>query len=268
MRFPVSRFQKQLEKEMLASVTGKVQETLDLLIKDKELNHFQEYANIVSINRLGYNDHGPVHARMVARNSLDILNLIENKIETSLEEEKLGTFEDSTILILIAGFCHDIGMAMGRKSHERNSIIIGTEIIERILFKLYDDKNKALIYKAMVFEAILGHMGDFNVTSIEAGVILVSDGCDMSKGRARIPYVLQKKPTIGDIHKYSAMSINKVIIGPGDEERPIKITVDMEDKAGVFQIEEVLYGKVSKSSIKKYIHIVAQLKDGTELLYL
>ena len=131
MRFPVSRFQKHLEKEMLASVTGKIQEALDLLIKDQELNHFQEYANIVSINRLGYNDHGPVHARMVARNSLDILNLLENKIETSLEEEKLGTFEDSTILILIAAFCHDIGMAMGRKSHERNSIIIGTEIIER-----------------------------------------------------------------------------------------------------------------------------------------
>lgn len=269
MRFPVSRFQKDLEEEILSGVQGKTREILDFLINDPEINHLQEYANIVSINRLGYNDHGPVHARIVAKNALLILNLLKGKVETSLEKEKLGSFEDSTILILISAFCHDLGMSMGRVSHERNSVILAGPMIERILKKFYDDPNLALIYKSMVFEIIMGHMGNFDVTSIEAGVLLVSDGCDMTKGRARIPYVLQKKPTVGDIHKYSAMSIHRVDINNGDKpNKPVKITVEMDESAGVFQIEEVLLGKVDKSSIKKYIQIVAKLKSGKELLYL
>ena len=267
MRFPVSKFQRELEAELLSMVEGRPKEILQNLIEHPEINHLQEYANIVSINRLGYNDHGPVHARMVTRNVITVMNLIKGKIETSLEKEKLGTFEDSLTVLLIAAFTHDLGMTMGRNNHERNSVVLGGEIIESILKKYYKDDNFAIILKALTFECILGHMGHFEVTSIEAGVLLVSDGCDMSKGRARIPFILQKEPTIGDIHKYSAMSINKVTLAQGEQTHPVKITVDMEDKAGIFQIEEVLMGKVKASSIKDYIQILVTLKDGTELIY-
>ncbi|MDD3625716.1 MAG: phosphohydrolase [bacterium] len=267
MKFPVSKFQKNLEKQLIESSTGKVREVFQYLIDNEELNHLQEYANIVSINRLGYNDHGPVHARVVAKNAFTLMKLLENKVPTSLQNEHLGSFEDSTIVLLISAFCHDLGMTMGRHDHERNSIIIGSNCIEEILNRFYTDNYYVMILKAMVFETIIGHMGEFDVSSIEAGVLLVSDGCDMTKGRARIPYAMQTKPTIGDIHKYSAMSINQVHIEPGDDKLPIKITVDMDDKAGIFQIEQVLYPKVIKSSIKKYIQIIARLKDGTELPY-
>ncbi|HDS09896.1 MAG TPA: HD domain-containing protein [Firmicutes bacterium] len=267
MRFPVSKFQKKLEAQLIESEEGRIREVLTCLIESEELNHLQEYANIVSINRLGFNDHGPVHARMVAKNALELMHLIQNKIPTSLEVEKLGSFEDSIIVLLISAFCHDLGMTMGRHHHERNSIIISEKYIEEILRKFYKDSHYALILKTLVFECIIGHMGMFDVSSIEAGVLLVSDGCDMTKGRARIPYSMQTRPTVGDIHKYSAMSINQVHIQPGDEKYPIKITVDMDDKAGIFQIEQVLYPKVIKSSIKKNIQIIARLKNGTELPY-
>ena len=35
------------------------------LFDDEELQEMQDYANNVSIKRLGYNDHGPVHMRQV-----------------------------------------------------------------------------------------------------------------------------------------------------------------------------------------------------------
>ena len=40
------------------------------LVNDPLVGSIQNYANVVSIQRLGYNDHGPVHARIVALNCL------------------------------------------------------------------------------------------------------------------------------------------------------------------------------------------------------
>ena len=41
---------------------------------------YHSYANAVSVRRLGYNDHGPVHARLVTYNALKILRLMHEHI--------------------------------------------------------------------------------------------------------------------------------------------------------------------------------------------
>ena len=53
-------------------------------------------------------------------------------------------------------------------------------------------------------------MATHPIHSVEAGIILIADGCDMTKGRARIPLEIPSKPAEGDIHKYSANAIEKV----------------------------------------------------------
>ena len=61
----------------------------------------QDYANSVSIRRLGYNDHGPVHMRQVVGNAIKMLNILhEAGIQTSLEKEEMGTFEDSMCAVI------------------------------------------------------------------------------------------------------------------------------------------------------------------------
>ncbi len=71
-------------------------ELVHYLFADEELQEMQDYANNVSIKRLGYNDHGPVHMRQVAANAIKMLNLLQDSgIKTSLEKEEVGTFEDS-----------------------------------------------------------------------------------------------------------------------------------------------------------------------------
>ncbi|MDR2079173.1 MAG: phosphohydrolase, partial [Treponema sp.] len=55
------------------------------LLDDPEIRAVQEYANIVSIKRLGYNDHGPVHMRTVALNAVIMMGLLrQSGIKTSL----------------------------------------------------------------------------------------------------------------------------------------------------------------------------------------
>ena len=78
------------------------------LIDDEELQSMQDYSNNVSIKRLGYNDHGPVHMRQVVANAIKMLNILNRAgVKTSLEEEEIGTYEDSLCAVILSGFMHD-----------------------------------------------------------------------------------------------------------------------------------------------------------------
>lgn len=233
------------------------------LIDDPEIEAIQNYANNVSIGRLGFNDHGPVHMRTVCRNALKMLKILSlSGIRTSLEDEQDGSFSDSVTAVILAGFFHDFGMTIGRQDHELYSGILSQPIIDRILLKFLPEKkdlNRRVIIRSMAMEGILGHMGTRRIHSIEAGLILVADGCDMTKGRARIPMELNTKPTVGDIHKYSANSIEKVKIHQGIE-KPIQIEVFMSSDVGFFQIEEVLIPKINSSPARDFVELFAGIE--------
>ena len=96
------------------------------------------------------------------------------------------------------------------------------------------------------------------ITSLEAGIILVADGCDMEKGRSRIPMLINQESRVGDIHKYSSSSVESVTISKGTE-KPIKISVEMTASVGFFQVEEILIGKIMASTIKEFIELYANV---------
>ena len=134
---------------------------------------------------------------------------------------------DSVAAVMLASLLHDSGMTIGRKGHELYSGIISYPIIEKILSQLLPEDGDILrrtIIRSIAIEGIIGHMATHPIHSIEAGIILIADGCDMTKGRARIPLEIPSKPAEGDIHKYSANAIEKVKIGRGNE-RPLKIEI-------------------------------------------
>jgi metal-dependent HD superfamily phosphatase/phosphodiesterase len=43
--------------------------------KDQEIQSYLKMANIMAVKRLGYNNHGPVHARIVSGSALEIFNV-------------------------------------------------------------------------------------------------------------------------------------------------------------------------------------------------
>lgn len=239
------------------------------LVNDAELQELQEYANNVSIKRLGYNDHGPVHMRQVVGNAIKMLKILhEAGINTSLEEEEIGTFEDSMSAVIIAGLMHDLGMSIGRQGHEDMSVILAQPIIERTLQHFFpDDLHKRVIIRAMAIESIVGHMSSHKIHSVEAGVLLIADGCDMTKGRARIPLSINKTPRVGDIHKYSANAINRIGIHKG-ERKPVRIDIEMSADVGFFQIEEVLLTKIDASPAKQFVELYAGVAGQQAKCYL
>jgi metal-dependent HD superfamily phosphatase/phosphodiesterase len=199
-------------------ISGGTLELFNRLCSDREVQHLQDYANTVSIKRLHYNDHGPVHMRKVALNALLMIDLLTGAgIKLNLEKEQVGVLADS-----------------------RNAVLLA---------------------------AISGHMASQKIHSLEAGIILVADGCDMQKGRARIPLMIDALSQVGDIHKYSASAIEKVTIGKGNK-RPIRITVLMTESVGFFQVEEILLTKVNSSPAKTHIELYAGIDEKNMKHYL
>ena len=222
---------------------------------------------MVSIGRLGLNDHGTVHMKTVCRSALKMLSILHTAgMQTSLEKENIGTFADSVAAVMLASLLHDSGMTIGRKGHELYSGIISYSIIEKVLSQLLPEDCNILrrtIIRSIAIEGIIGHMATYPIHSVEAGIILIADGCDMTKGRARIPLEIPSKPTEGDIHKYSANSIEKVKIGRGNE-RPLKIEIHMRAEVGFFQVEEVLIPKIQSSPAKSMLELYAGV-EGEEM---
>jgi len=251
------------------NLSGHALKGLSVLLSDDEIQATQEYANTVSIKRLGYNDHGPVHMRTVTQNAIIMLELIKKAgIKTTMETEGYGDFEDSLLAVMIASMLHDLGMCLGRQNHELHSTVIALPVIDKLLSNIYENSlNKKVMVRSVALEGIAGHMGTINVSSLEAGIVQVADGCDMTKGRARIPIAMGQAPRVGHIHQYSASSIENVLITAG-EEKPIRIDVMMSSEVGLFQVEEVLMHKIAGSTAKQHIELFAYVHDKEEKRYL
>lgn len=259
-----------LEEKILRNLSDKPLQVAQLLFADEELQAMQDYANIVSIKRLGYNDHGPVHMRTAMYNTIKMFHLLHKaQIQFNLEKEGVGSADDSLVAILFASLLHDLGMTIAREDHERLSITLALPFIDRMLNELYPPDQLALkvAVRSVAIEGIFGHMATRKIHSLEAGLVLIGDGSDMEKGRARIPSLLSLAPKIGDIHRTSASSIQKVKITQG-EEKPIRITVEMSASVGFFQIEEVFYPKIASSPVKQYIELFAGVPEREMLRYL
>lgn len=258
-----------LDRLVLSMTEGRTRRLAQIVLADPEIQALQDYANQVSIRRLGFNDHGPVHMRKVTINALTMAGLLKSAgVKLSLEAEEEGDHEDSCSALFLAAMLHDVGMSVGRQNHELNAAILAAPIASRILAAAYPDSiEKQVVLRSMVIECLEGHMATQRIHSLEAGLILIADGCDMEKGRSRIPMLLGNEPRVGDIHQYSAASIEKVAIGPG-ERLPIRISVEMTESVGFFQVEEVLLQKVNMSPAKGFVELEAKVIGAQARRYL
>jgi metal-dependent HD superfamily phosphatase/phosphodiesterase len=261
--------QGELDEALIGRTKGKVQQLLRWMLADEQLDQYHSWANVVSVRRLGYNDHGPVHARISTYNALKILRLLNAAdCPPSLVREEVGTFEDAQVAVALGCFMHDLGMGVAREEHEWHSIHLADGFITSYLAKLYPNGDPMRsVLRAMAHEIIVGHMAKVKIHSVEAGVVLVADGTDMAKGRSRVPEMLSKDPVVGDIHRFSANAIERVDLSAG-ELKPVRITVNMANTSGLFQVEEVLMTKVKASPIMGELEVCAVVGGEQPRFYL
>ena len=81
----------------------------------------------------------------------------------------------------------------------------------------------------------------------------------MAEGRTRLPVDAGQ---IG-IHAISAAAIDSVDISAG-EERPVRIEIEMNNSAGVFQVDDLLATKLRGTPLESNVEVVATVEGETE----
>ena len=238
----------------------KIEKMFRLMENDVEIQNTLRMSNVMAVSRMKYNDHGPVHARISAGSALEIFSLLTQKVTPTTVRNKVCSREDAKLVVLCGSYLHDLGNSIHRFDHQFHGCIIANPILDRILKTVYpEDLALAVRLKSEILHCIFSHEDDVRCLSVEAGAAKIADGTDMAQGRTRIPYRTGKV----DIHSLSALSITKVEIEKG-KQKPVQIFVNMNNPAGVFQIEEVLEPKINTSGVEDLVEVIA-LEKGVQI---
>jgi len=249
----------------IVSKYPKTQGVWDKLRDDSFMTAQWDMADYIAVTKMGYNAHGDIHAKVVTANALKMLDLlleagVQPDIVRATQETsewgelvESGDLGDAHLIVLLAGLLHDIGNQVNRSDHNLHSEILAIPILDDVITPIYLDERKRGIIRGFILHCIYTHMESIPSYTLEASLVKIADGTDMTKGRGRTPYEMGNV----NIHCVSAMSIGEVEIAKG-REKPIGITINMTNSAGVFQVEEILYKKLTAGVAGKYIEISAQ----------
>ena len=237
----------------------KLEHALKMINKNIKLNTLWDSSNVMAVKCLKMTDHGKTHIAIVSNLALKLLrNLKKAGITPDSVKDHNLDYEDAEIIVFLASALHDIGNAVSREDHERMSIALAPPIIEDILKDIYPERQRTIVITE-ILHAMLCHDTNTTLHTTEGGIVMIADGLDMEKGRARIPFDLGKL----DIHSVSALSIENVSISY-TKETPIQIEILMNNSAGIFQIDYLLKKKIESSTISKYVSVTAKVKEGKE----
>jgi uncharacterized protein len=217
------------------------------------------HAAQVTAERLGMSDHSWVHLRIVLNSALRLFRLLRRRGIHSALEADYG-LEPNDAEVVIAGACllHDLGMSIHRADHEAYSLFLAADHLEGLLAEVYDEPERTIV-ASEVMHAIIGHRKGGTPLTLEAGIVRVADALDMEHGRARVAF----ETLLPNIHSLSASAIDDVRIVPG-EQRTIRVEIDMNNSAGVFQVDELLASKLRGSGLEDHIEVVAQIEAEHE----
>lgn len=225
-------------------------EMYQYLTGSPKVQSYLRSANRMAVSRLGYTDHGVVHAEVASWNALKIFDILDDTFRPNVVAEGIGDTDDARLVVLASTYLHDIGMVVHRNEHYQASINLASPILDAKLMDIYNDPAKATDILSFILHGIYAHDDDTQCLTLEAGITKLGDGSDLTKGRTKVPFQKGKV----DIHSVSALAINNVILEPGDN-KPLRITVAMDNPAGVFQVQAVLEKKISTTGLQDNVEI-------------
>lgn len=253
------RFENRLLLNDPTRGNAKVRALIEAVNADDELYALWTAVNVNAVERLGMTDHGPVHVKIVMNIAAKLLRLLsERGLEPGIVTHYGMEPEDAELVVTLAALLHDVGMSIHRADHEAFSLFVAQDKVKELLRPLYDVRT-ATIVRSEVLHAIIAHRSGGRPMTVEAGVVRIADALDMAKGRSRVSFAGGSM----SIHSISAAAIEAVHIEAG-ETKPVRISVEMSNSAGVFQLDQLFRDKLSGSGLEAYIEIDAHIDAEEE----
>ncbi len=216
-------------------------------------------AQQTTAERLGMSDHSWVHLQIVLNVALRIFRLLNRAgVKSSIEADHAMGAHDAEVIIAAACLTHDLGMSIHRVDHEAYSLFLAADQLDPLLAGVYDEPERTIV-ASEILHAIIGHRSSGRPLTVEGGVIRVADALDMEHGRSRASL----ESHLANIHSLSAAAIDEVRIVEG-ESRTIRVEVEMNNSAGVFQVDSLLANKLRGSGLEEHIEVVARIEAEHE----
>jgi metal-dependent HD superfamily phosphatase/phosphodiesterase len=236
----------------------KLESFLEAVNSDEQVRAWW-YMTQVQSERLGMSDHSWVHMQIVLNIALRLLRLLVRAgVEPAMVADHGMRDRDAEVVVAGGALLHDVGMSIHRADHEAYSLFLANGALERLLTDAYRQPERTVV-ASEILHAIIGHRRRGEPYTLEAGVVRVADALDMAQGRTRIP--LEKGHE--GIHSISAAAIDEVRIESGDD-RPIKIEIQLNNSAGIFQVDDLLATKIRDTPLEGKVEVVAKVEGEAE----
>lgn len=236
-----------------------LRQVVERINQDEELLQLWRCANINSVDRMNYPDHGLVHIKIVANMALKLIRVLAGaNVEMSVTADYGLEADDAEVIVVLAAGLHDLGISVHRDNHEMYSIGLANLKAKELLDGLYDIPQRTIMVSE-ILHAISAHHWEQSCLTMEAGIVKVADALDMTRGRSRIPF----EAGVTNIHSVSAAAVDRVRIAQGVE-KPVRVEIIMSNSAGIFQVDELLKRKLSNSTIAPYVEVVAHIEGKAE----
>ncbi|HSH76188.1 MAG TPA: HD domain-containing protein [Longimicrobiales bacterium] len=246
-----SRFERRVMMTVPDRHNAKLHALMEIVNADDELYALWTAANVNAVERLGMTDHGPVHVKIVMNIAVRMLRLlIEGEVDPGVVRNYGLEAADAEVVVALAALFHDLGMSIHRAEHETYSLFIAQAKLREILPRIYHDLRVETVIRSEVLHAIISHRSGGKPLTVEAGVVRIADALDMAKGRSRIPFSSGSL----SIHSVSATAVEAVSLGRGSG-KPIAVTVELSNSAGLFQLDQLLRNKLDGSGLEDYLEI-------------
>ncbi|HWM63963.1 MAG TPA: HD domain-containing protein [Solirubrobacterales bacterium] len=236
----------------------KLESFLDAVNGDEQVRAWWYMAQ-VHAERLGMSDHSWVHTQIVLNISLRLLRLlVKAGVEPGVVSDHGMSPRDAEVVVAGGALLHDVGMSIHRADHEAYSLFLASGVLGRLLSDSYSEPKRTIV-ASEILHAIIGHRRRGEPYTLEAGVVRVADALDMAQGRTRIPIEAGQE----GIHSISAAAIDEVRIEAG-EERPLRIEIELNNSAGIFQVDDLLATKIRDTPLEGQVEVIAQIEGETE----
>jgi uncharacterized protein len=236
----------------------KLDRFLEAVNADERVRAWWYMAQVTS-RRLEMSDHSWVHVQVVLNISLRLLRLLAKAgVEPAMVSDHGMKQRDAEVVVAGGALLHDVGMSIHRADHEAYSLFLVADRLDSLLDGVYSEPDLTVV-ESEILHAIIGHRRRGEPYTLEAGVVRVADALDMAQGRSRLPI---EGGQYG-IHALSAAAIDEVRIEAGTE-RAVSIEIEMNNSAGIFQVDDLLATKLRGTPLEGHVEVIAQVPGETE----
>lgn len=236
----------------------RLEKFLDAVNRDDEVRTWWYMAQ-VHAERLGMSDHSWVHMQIVLNIALRLTRLLaKGGVKGAMVTDHGMSERDVEVVVAGGALLHDVGMSIHRADHEEYSLFLAREALPRLLDGIYAEPERSIVM-AEILHAIIGHRRRGQPYTVEAGIVRVADALDMAEGRTRLPLEAGQE----GIHSISAAAIDRVNISAG-ENRPVRLEIELNNSAGIFQVDDLLATKIRDTPLADHVEVVAEVSGESE----